>query len=227
MDTFDVGKNAKAGFNEIEHVDKIEVCGLAGDYCVRDTIVALAQKFVNKNVVLLADLTRYAALPIFSMRSLPQHVDEDNKDGYEFEQNFGGLPAGGALELELDSIKSETNHDKSIRHYVFDNGELIDYQKNIESKNNESKNKLTKFIDDGFKFEGSPELTHFITDEKFIIRDYNKANIYIENLDKDFEYAQQQQGGKRRRRSRKSGYKRRSQSKTSKRHRSKRSARRR
>lgn len=51
----------------------IEVCGLAGDYCVRDTVVALADKFKDKKIVLLNDFTRYPTLPFVTIGLLPQH----------------------------------------------------------------------------------------------------------------------------------------------------------
>jgi len=60
----------------LRDVDEIEVCGLAGDYCVRDTVVALAKMFTDKKIVLLGDFTRYAFLPLFTTGSVPMHKAE-------------------------------------------------------------------------------------------------------------------------------------------------------
>ena len=43
----------------------IEVCGLAGDYCVRDTAIALGKTYPNCQVVVLNYLVRYPFLPIW------------------------------------------------------------------------------------------------------------------------------------------------------------------
>ena len=63
----------KEDYSYLNDVDIIEVCGLAGDYCVRDTVVALAEKYPNKKIILLNDLTRYPVLPFGTISIIPQH----------------------------------------------------------------------------------------------------------------------------------------------------------
>ena len=47
----------KYEFEFSSNKEEIQVCGLAGDYCVRDTITALAAKFPHNDVVVLGGLT--------------------------------------------------------------------------------------------------------------------------------------------------------------------------
>lgn len=158
---------------DFTNIDNIEVCGLAGDYCVRDTVVALAEHNKNKNVILLANLTRYAVLPLFTMRTLPQHVDEDSQ--YIFKKESGDITPESELSKELGIVVSKSPL-KSIRYYVLNNKRLMDVD-------TEEFNKVEQFINSGIQIGQKPEFEHFITDEKYIIKDYNKHdNIYIHGL---------------------------------------------
>lgn len=58
---------------DLSDATHIEVCGLAGDYCVRDTAVALADIFGDKKIIVLNDFTRYPTLPFWTIGILPQH----------------------------------------------------------------------------------------------------------------------------------------------------------
>jgi nicotinamidase-related amidase len=158
--------------NELgDNIKNIEVCGLAGDYCVRDTVVALAETFKNKKIILLTDLTRYACLPLFTMRTLPQHVDADSATSYDWNPQPVDIPP--YLMMELDSIKGITPG-KSIRHYVIKEGELMDRNQLEEVK---------QYINGGFEMMKRFDLNHFITDEKYIIKDYSKhKNIHLQGL---------------------------------------------
>jgi nicotinamidase-related amidase len=109
-------------FIDLNSVSKIEVCGLAGDYCVRDTIVALAKKYNKKEIVLLNYLTRYAFLPLFTIKNIPEHKAE-----YLTEFTPTNFPANVNIPNgELDMYKNtgdENNSnraDKDIKYYVFD-----------------------------------------------------------------------------------------------------------
>jgi len=155
------------------NIKNIEVCGLAGDYCVRDTVVALAETFKNKKIILLTDLTRYACLPLFTMRTLPQHVDADSATSYKNTWNPEPEKIPEYLRTELDSIQN-TIPGKSIRHYVIKDSKLM---------NSDQLQEVTKYIEGGFGMMKEFNLTHFITDEKYIIKDYSKhGNIHLQGL---------------------------------------------
>lgn len=68
--TYKTESNIDLNLSDATH---IEVCGLAGDYCVRDTVVALAEMFNDTKIILLGDYTRYPTLPFFSIGILPHH----------------------------------------------------------------------------------------------------------------------------------------------------------
>jgi len=64
--------NVKTDKNKVENVLDLQdsergvlhlVCGLAGDYCVRDTAINLKFKYPNHKVAVIADATRYPSLP--------------------------------------------------------------------------------------------------------------------------------------------------------------------
>jgi len=160
-------------------VDVIEVCGLAGDYCVRDTIVALAKMFKDKKIVLLGDYTRYAFLPLFTTASVPIHRAEG-----KYPDSFNPL---SREEERKQYISTETGKNKPLNYYIFKTdipgtppfklltpGELDSLPGN----------------DDLFAYPpgvlGSTSLVglqhfHFITDHNDIAEDYSAyPNIYIQ-----------------------------------------------
>ena len=103
--TSDKYKLEKINYNALlKDVDVIEVCGLAGDYCVRDTVVALAQKFNDKKIVLLGDLTSYPALPFGSINVVPQHVSEEEykKPDYKADLEKYEVMLNGAFDDKTD-----------------------------------------------------------------------------------------------------------------------------
>jgi nicotinamidase-related amidase len=151
-------------------VSIIEVCGLAGDYCVRDTVVALAEMFPEKTIVLLGDFTRYACLPFYSMQVLPQHNYSESfipfdTDDTKKQKIFNRVTSGTA----------DTRVEKGIIYYIIkmlEDGkmQLMSADEiNIEIK---EKSKLFDFR--------NPTYQHFITPHKSIMRDYEKKNIHIE-----------------------------------------------
>lgn len=96
----------QVNYSEIlKDIGIIEVCGLAGDYCVRDTAMALAQKFETAKIVVLNDFTRYAFLPFLTIGGLPQH----NYKGTKENNNDSLLPV-------------LSNYDKSIIPELFEKG---------------------------------------------------------------------------------------------------------
>jgi nicotinamidase-related amidase len=93
----------KAPYDEwLKDINEIDVCGLAGDYCVRDTIMSLAKKYPKKIVRLLAEHTRYSVLPYRTILTLPQHVsvfeteiirnnETNKKKNWDVTQQYGLL----------------------------------------------------------------------------------------------------------------------------------------
>lgn len=208
----------------IENADEFQVCGLAGDYCVRDTITALAdeikrlsnkttinngvslvynkQKILDKRVVLLADLTRYAVLPLKSMLALPIHNYSGNMlkpklngIGYDLEFEAGKLTNGKLT--NFDTIKeyfTSIDTNKSLYYYLLTNtdgkyslvktkNKRIELSTMFEYKNlNLNKGNLT--IKNDFTLT-NPVLRyfHFITPPEEIAKDYSyHHNIVIRFL---------------------------------------------
>ena len=50
------------------------VCGLAGDYCVRDTAINLKFKYPSHRVAVIADATRYPSLPDYVIGAKPKEL---------------------------------------------------------------------------------------------------------------------------------------------------------
>jgi nicotinamidase-related amidase len=122
MDVVNSENSIQAKYNDdfidLKDIAKIEVCGLAGDYCVRDTIVALAKKFNDKEIVLLNYLTRYAFLPLFTIRTIPEH-----KAVYEkaFTPDTVGNISEDIINKYIKTNDNDLNRfEKDIKYYVFD-----------------------------------------------------------------------------------------------------------
>jgi len=169
-------------FINLESVEKIEVCGLAGDYCVRDTIVALAKKYKKeKEIVLLNYLTRYAFLPLFTIRTIPEHKAPYSE---KFDPDtIGEIPDDELKKYTQIGSKSESRFEKDIKYYVFNCplGEPPNLMKPDE---------LNSINNNDFIFwPGLPKeaqektlpLTrkHFITGHEEILKDYNEAGGYV------------------------------------------------
>ena len=166
----------KINYDELlKGFDVIEVCGLAGDYCVRDTVVALAQKFKSTKIVLLGDLTAYPSLPFGTINTIPQHVSEDkySKEGYRaFKGNFDEM-----YEKAMDM--SETGADKDITYYLLKEGEN---GKELLTKDEIEINigKYTKELAANLG-PNPPTIFHFITPHQEILDDYLPyENIHIQ-----------------------------------------------
>ena len=113
----------------LQNASEVQVCGLAGDYCVRDTITALAQKCKGQKVnekdtkiVLLADLTRYALLPLKSMLALPIHnytgnMLKPNLHGIDYKLEFEVGKLGNINNIILNFNSTDSN--KSLYYYLF------------------------------------------------------------------------------------------------------------
>ena len=156
------GRLEKVDYDDLlKDVDTIEVCGLAGDYCVRDTVIALSQKFANsekpKKIVLLNDFTRYAALPFGSIAVVPQHLSEEKytAPGYKFESPD--------LAKKLATAKEEAA-DKDIVDYLLS----FDLDKGIFKLMDKSEIAAVSVE------SLSPAVQHFITPSTEIIEDYKK-----------------------------------------------------
>lgn len=167
----------KMDYDELlKDVSTIEVCGLAGDYCVRDTVLALAEKFnkpgYKKNIILLNDYTRYAILPFGTIYSVPQHVSYNKYSKPDYKGVFGNFD-------DMFSIaKNDSFANKDISQY------LIKYnvQNNLFSLM--EKDDLTKVSIDEAKNPSNPSIQHFITPHNDIMNDYilySNIKLYMNN----------------------------------------------
>ena len=164
-------KNNKVHYNNLlTDVDTIEVCGLAGDYCVRDTATSLANMFPDKQIYILNDYTRYAVLPLFSVDKLPIH---------DYNQNLQTGQAG----IQHESLNRFLSKDiKDIYNY------LINYNVNNNEYRLLSSDDLKSLTIDKLKLAmgvpgpngNLPTYQHFITPQKAIINDYaNYNNLFV------------------------------------------------
>lgn len=153
----------------LQDCDVIEVCGLAGDYCVRDTVVALAQKFpIEKRIVLLGDLTAYPFLPFGTINTIPQHVSEKkyNSETYtafngetDFEKTYFDQMFKAATDTAL------ANKDITLYLMKFDDeGKQVLLTKDEIEKANYAKDVAMNLA--------KPTLFHFITPHQEILDDY-------------------------------------------------------
>jgi hypothetical protein len=139
----------------------IEVCGLAGDYCVRDTAIALATKYVNCTVVVLNDLVRYPFVPMWL--DCKMHT---NVEGRSVESHMA----------HLDYFLN-TEKNKGFNYYIFDQTGKLMTPTEIQAKfpNVDAlKAAITAEIPNF-----GPVYNHFLSDPRDIILDYKKSNVRI------------------------------------------------
>lgn len=182
LSRIDFNKIEQAPYDEwLSKVDNIEVCGLAGDYCVRDTIVALAEKYPRKKITLLQDLTRYAHLPVFTINTLPEHKSQEIylKDNLDHLKIY---PASYRKQL----LNTDPNSNKGINYYIFKNNKLM-------LKEDIDKNKIeNEMFDLENNFVTAVSYTHFITNHKHILDDYSAKVNNIKILIDDTNFSKRQ-----------------------------------
>lgn len=166
----EVSSTTEFNLNPIDG-DVIEVCGLAGDYCVRDTAIALKIKHPECTVVVLNHLTRYAFLPtqIFleiggtqvGVGSFPQHNNKITS----------GKKTMGEKHLDDANIEKflTNDSDKGFNYYLFTpppTAQLLTAEQMATATPEQIKR---------------GEFCHFITDHNTIINDYaeTKVKLYI------------------------------------------------
>jgi len=140
------------------------VCGLAGDFCVRDTAYAIGNTKKNENsqVYVLGDYTRYVFVPIV------WKLNSYNKITTTIE------------ETKFNQLKNnDSDHTRSINQYIFDSSKQNQIVSgntyttiitNATNKVRENDN-IRNHIEDKFK--------HFITNHQDIIADYKEAGVKI------------------------------------------------
>jgi len=152
-------------------VNNIEVCGLAGDYCVRDTIVALAEMYTDKQITLLQDLTRYAYLPVFTMANLPEHKSQNIYS--KNDPKLLNITTADVYQTQL--LNTDPKSDKGINYYIFKDKKLM-LKDDIEKEKD-------NLIDNMFNLDKiftALSYEHFITNHNDILDDYSsKPNIKI------------------------------------------------
>ena len=128
----------------VDDGDVFEVCGLAGDYCVRDTALALKQKYPKCTVVVLNDLVRYPFLPL----NIPVIQHRNREHGSK------------SVDNHLENLKHFISHEKNkgLNYYLFNEAGLVareDLPKKVET--------LESSLETYF---------HFISDPRALIEDY-------------------------------------------------------
>ena len=139
----------------------IEVCGLAGDYCVRDTAIALATKYVNCTVVVLNDLVRYPFVPMWL--DCKMHT---NVEGRPVESHMAHL------DYFLNAEK-----DKGFNYYLFDQTGKLMTPTQIQAKFPSVDALKAAITAEAPNF--GPVYNHFLSDPRDIILDYKKSNVRI------------------------------------------------
>jgi nicotinamidase-related amidase len=164
-------------------VNEIQVCGLAGDYCVRDTIKALAEMHRAKNIVLLAGLTRYPVLPLFTMASTPIHNYIPNLNLPNIDASNYDLNLIKKQEQVINNFNNTSNSKKSLYYYTLkvDDGGNYSLYDTITNTNTNTKTKTMQNMvtTEDFKLNNEGNKFHFITPPEEILNDYNLKNIKI------------------------------------------------
>lgn len=139
----------------------IEVCGLAGDYCVRDTAIALATQYVNCIVVVLNDLVRYPFVPMWLDCKIHTNVE--------------GRPVESHMEHLDYFLNSEKN--KGFNYYIFDQTGKLMTPTQIQMKFPNVDTLKAAITAEIPNF--GPVYNHFLSDPRDIILDYKKSNVRI------------------------------------------------
>lgn len=156
--------------------DVIEVCGLAGDYCVRNTANALAEKYKGiATVVVLLDLIRYPVLPSFDYV-----INKSLEDGERFNTE---------LPLKIESQEDKDTKKKGINSYLIKwtigtpnkyvflkPDEVLEYEFKTLSPDTRIGNYVKST---GEPLAGNEVIVHFLTNEKDIIDDYTEYGVKI------------------------------------------------
>jgi nicotinamidase-related amidase len=165
------------------------VCGLAGDFCVRDTALNLKDNHTDSSVYLLHDFTRNAFVPL----SVPLMTSALSENRYGERLVVSHLESNTG---KLAPIMAE-NREKGLHHYIFefappstytilgkDEAEnvvnnnhkfIMDYKKGLDENG--------KVIDSVALFGAGLQFFHFVSDHRQIIDDYEKAGIKLFTID--------------------------------------------
>ena len=141
--------------------NNIYICGLAGDYCVQDTAINIAEKIQkdgnfkdNTSIYIVQDFTRYVMLPLFGPAG----------------QGFSTEISGGNYKLDNEFFVEDAS--KAINYYAFkvNFGDKSPYVKL-------SKEEVNAYKDTGIT--GNDSLWHFTSNDIEILEKYSKLGIKI------------------------------------------------
>lgn len=159
----------KYNYPEIENSENVNiyVCGLAGDFCVKDTAINFKSTKPKANVYVINELTRYPLLPLHVkvLLSIQANQGEDlrNKQIEEFnkyKKNISNKYANYYI------IKKENNKYSILKHTDIEKLEF---------------NELIKYNSDDYKYGN---LFSYITDPKELLEDYKRFNVILGTLRK-------------------------------------------
>ena len=156
--------------NVAQEIEEFQVCGLAGDYCVRDTITALAEKFKSfksKKVVLLGGLTRYPVLPLGTMATVPIHNYNSNSFLPNIDMSDYNLTFVNKQEI-VNNFNNTENPNKSLFYYKLKLDKQFKLHLNKVKENGSLENPVQ--LED--LNIGNSNSFHFITPPEEIARDY-------------------------------------------------------
>jgi nicotinamidase-related amidase len=169
------------------------VCGLAGDFCVRDTALNLKDNHNKSSVYVLHDFTRNAFVPL----SVPLMSSVLSTDRYGEGLNVSHLEKNDTGKLAPIMAEEGEEGKKGLHHYIFkfappstytilgkneaenvvgnNHNFIMDYKKGLDANG--------KVIDSEALFGAGLQFFHFVSDHRQIIDDYEKAGIKLFTID--------------------------------------------
>lgn len=172
---------------------EIHVCGLAGDFCVRDTALSLKDNYKESNVCVLHDFTRNAFVPLSvpltgtaydkKTRYGQGNLEVSHLDGEsgKLAKIMGSESTGYITRSKQFIIGKRGEERKGLQHYIFHltpsstytvlSGKDADCVKKFKTK--------FKVTLDPLDFHDGNDFFHFVSDPRQIIDDYRDAGIKL------------------------------------------------
>ena len=184
-------------FDKDNEEAEIHVCGLAGDFCVRDTALSLKDNYKESKVCVLHDFTRNAFVPLSvpltgtaydkntrygSGKLEVSHLKMENEVPTGKLADIMGSESTGYYTRSKQFITGKRGKErKGLQHYIFHltppstytvlSGKDADCVKKFKTK--------FKVTLDPLDFDDGNEFFHFVSDPRQIIDDYRNAGIKL------------------------------------------------
>tara|TARA_A100001015_G_scaffold281634_1_gene345073 strand:+ start:9427 stop:11157 length:1731 start_codon:yes stop_codon:yes gene_type:complete len=171
---------------------EIHVCGLAGDFCVRDTALSLKDKYKDARVCVLHDFTRNAFVPLSvpltgtaydkNTRYGSGKLEVSHLDGESGKlADIMGSEPTGIVTRSIQTISGKRGNRKGLQHYIFQFTPPSTYTV-LSGKDADCLKKFRtnfKVTLDPLYFNDGSEFFHFVSDPRQIIDDYRNAGIKL------------------------------------------------